>query len=170
MHRIKDGHELQLLCGPKIGGPCEGYLMATGGKIEITDGTAAFPSLRALQAGYREQIEESGISADRGRIVAIVNTRIKAKKEWARVHIVFCDQFSGRIKHDPKEFKWLKFLKVTDELLSGFPPGETEWMRRVLIHKDSRFNVSIPCGKNRSDVTGKVRIRRWKKRDVESFQ
>ena len=139
---IKSGNKL--LIGKIIGGPIDGFVTAPGGKVERKD-------KNIHKASDREIREETGLKCNDSHEVAIVTINIPGKRRIIRIHVFKCTKWAGkRLRINRNEFHWLKFLRISESIYSQMPPGDSEWVRRLI--KGERLAVNILCGEDRIDL------------------
>ena len=148
----RSGFKTEVAIGLKTNGTVEGYVVPMGGHIEKTD-------LGYVTAGHREGFEEGNLRALSSYKVAELRVTVKEKRRKIIVHVTKCTQWTGRLRKKGPEFKWLRFVPLSQIPWKEVPEGEEKWMKRVLL-KNKRCLVTIRCGKNRKDVQN-VRTRPW---------
>lgn len=144
-----DGSELCLLYGPKLTGFGAGFMMPVGGKYKPEEFTN-IAKRDTIKTGRRESKEESNLDGLSNMVVAQLVITILEKKQRLFVDIIVFTSWSGEIQWNG-EFKWLKFLPLSEVFKSKLLPREEEWMKRVLVDGEPTL-VEMVCGKDREDV------------------
>jgi ADP-ribose pyrophosphatase YjhB (NUDIX family) len=140
----------QVLLGLSAKGRTAGYFVPPGGKIEENETVG--------EGCTRELLEESGLKGLNSREIAEVTVRIEEERVAVVLHVFRYSQWRGKIKHDPREFEYLKFVTPYSRQWRGMLPGDSNWMSLVI--KGVKLKATIFCGKNRKDFR-EVEIARW---------
>lgn len=138
----------KLLLGEKTHGPIEGFLAPPGGHIEPEDHGDL------ITACQRETLREVGLNL-KGVACPLAKVEIILRIKRSRLIIWMLgftewQKVEGR-PPEAHEFKDLQFYPLDKIPWGRLPPGDSTWMRPVLLDK-KYIHAQITCGVTRTNV------------------